>query len=76
MIIGLYIVLWGKAKDFIKEEDEIDPKLEIDQRQAVKITIQDSREGKLVLEEPFLSDKSNVVEEEDWISNHFAVLLR
>lgn len=59
MIIGLYIVLWGKAKDFTKEEDEID------QRQAVKITIQDSREGKRVLEEPFLSDKSNDIEEDD-----------
>ncbi|KAH8505093.1 hypothetical protein H0E87_012372 [Populus deltoides] len=65
VIIGLYIVLWGKAKDFIKEEDEIDPKLEIDHRQTVKITIQDSREGKLVLEEPFLSDKSNDIEEDD-----------
>ncbi|KAJ6914246.1 hypothetical protein NC651_016492 [Populus alba x Populus x berolinensis] len=59
VIIGLYIVLWGKAKDFIKEEDGID------QRQAVKITIQDSREGKLALEEPFLSEKSNDIEEDD-----------
>ncbi|CAK7338093.1 unnamed protein product [Dovyalis caffra] len=64
VIIGLYIVLWGKAKDqFIKEEDEINPKLEIDQKQTIKITIAESRGGKLDLEEPLLSDKSNDIEE-------------
>ncbi|KAJ6857267.1 hypothetical protein NC651_038845 [Populus alba x Populus x berolinensis] len=63
VIIGLYIVLWGKAKDFIKEEDEVDPKLEIDERQTVKITIEESRGVEPFLEEPLLSDKSNDIEE-------------
>ncbi|KAI5557166.1 hypothetical protein BDE02_18G085000 [Populus trichocarpa] len=63
VIIGLYIVLWGKAKDFTKEEDKVDPKLEIDERQTVKITIEESRGVEPVLEEPLLSDKSNDIEE-------------
>ncbi|XP_011018103.1 PREDICTED: WAT1-related protein At4g30420-like isoform X2 [Populus euphratica] len=63
VIIGLYIVLWGKARDFIKEGDKVDPKLEIDGRQTVKITIEESRGDKPVLEEPLLSDKSNDIEE-------------
>ncbi|KAJ6863245.1 hypothetical protein NC652_039947 [Populus alba x Populus x berolinensis] len=63
VIIGLYIVLWGKAKDFIKEEDEVDPKLEIDERQTVQITIEESRGVEPFLEEPLLSDKSNDIEE-------------
>jgi hypothetical protein len=63
VIIGLYIVLWGKAKDFIKEEGKVDPKLEIDERQTVKITIEESRGVEPVLEEPLLSDKSNDIEE-------------
>ncbi|KAJ6857266.1 LOW QUALITY PROTEIN: WAT1-related protein [Populus alba x Populus x berolinensis] len=70
VIIGLYIVLWGKAKDFIKEEDEVDPKLEIDERQTVKITIEESRGVEPFLEEPLLSDKSNDIEE----SKRFIIL--
>ncbi|KAL9339457.1 hypothetical protein Peur_068472 [Populus x canadensis] len=66
VIIGLYIVLWGKAKDFIKEEGKVDPKLEIDERQTVKITIEESRGVEPVLEEPLLSDKSNDIEESRW----------
>ncbi|KAG6739797.1 hypothetical protein POTOM_057412 [Populus tomentosa] len=63
VITGLYIVLWGKAKDFIKDEDKVDPKLEIDERQTVKITIEESRGVEPFLEEPLLSAKSNDIEE-------------
>lgn len=63
VIFGLYIVLWGKAKDLMKEDEKVDPKLEIDRRQTVKITIEECRGVKPGLEEPLLSDKSNNIEE-------------
>uniref|UniRef100_A0A6N2M1N9 WAT1-related protein n=1 Tax=Salix viminalis TaxID=40686 RepID=A0A6N2M1N9_SALVM len=63
VILGLYIVLWGKAKDLMKEDEKVDPKLEIDRRQTVKITIEECRGVKPGLEEPLLSDKSNNIEE-------------
>lgn len=56
VILGLYAVLWGKAKDHFDEEE---PKLKLqsdDQAQAVKILRDDS--CKVDLEEPLLCDKT------------------
>lgn len=63
VILGLYAVLWGKAKDHFDEEE---PKLNLqsdDQAQAVKILRDDS--CKVDLEEPLLCDKTA----EDYASN-------
>ncbi|KAH9806158.1 WAT1-related protein [Citrus sinensis] len=63
VILGLYAVLWGKAKDHFDEEE---PKLKLqsdDQAQAVKILRDDS--CKVDLEEPLLCDKTA----EDYASN-------
>lgn len=56
VILGLYAVLWGKAKDHV---DEGEPKLKLqsdDQAQTVKILRDDS--CKIDLEEPLLCDKT------------------
>lgn len=63
VILGLYAVLWGKAKDHFDEEE---PKLKLqsdDQAQAVKILRDDS--CKVDLEEPLLCDKTA----DDYASN-------
>lgn len=63
VILGLYAVLWGKAKDHFDEE-ELKLKLQRDdQAQAVKILRDDS--CKVDLEEPLLCDKTA----EDYASN-------
>lgn len=62
MIVGLYVVLWGKAKDLQVEIDE-EKKLQNDEtRNIVNILIDDSSKKtscKIDLEEPLLSDKSS-----------------
>ncbi|KAL5842221.1 hypothetical protein ACOSQ3_012824 [Xanthoceras sorbifolium] len=61
VILGLYIVLWGKANDSINEDEETDPKLQIDQASSVKILIDDQpsekTRWKTDFEEPLLSDQ-------------------
>ncbi|PON73075.1 Plant-drug/metabolite exporter [Trema orientale] len=66
VIIGLYIVLWGKAKDLedIKSDIQDDPELQFDQRKIVKVLTDQSPEKvntscRNDLEESFLPDKSN-----------------
>ncbi|KAI8018476.1 WAT1-related protein [Camellia lanceoleosa] len=62
VILGLYVVLWGKAKDLQESKVERDPKLENDQTKIVQILVDESEERmssiKIDLEEPLLSDKS------------------
>ena len=69
VIFGLYVVLWGKAKDIEELKGSTDQKLQKDQTRAVEILIDESSEkinGENDLEEPLLSDKSSKV---DKISN-------
>ena len=61
VIAGLYVVLWGKAKDLVQINGE--KKLQTGEAMArnVNILIDDSSEKtscKIDLEEPLLSDKS------------------
>ncbi|XP_050216233.1 WAT1-related protein At4g30420-like isoform X2 [Mercurialis annua] len=62
VIMGLYAVLWGKAKDVgIKNEDEIDPKVEIDgMRTSNSLKDESMEEGncKADIEEPLLAHRS------------------
>ena len=71
VIIGLYIVLWGKAKDLqeIKQYIKDIPKLEYDQRKIIQVFIDQSSEKistscRNDLEESFLSHKSTYVNED------------
>ncbi|KDP38760.1 hypothetical protein JCGZ_04113 [Jatropha curcas] len=61
VIIGLYILLWGKAKDFRKNGEEVDPKLGIDQMQNANTLIDEK--CKADLEEPLLFDESYYIDE-------------
>ncbi|CAL5328417.1 unnamed protein product [Camellia sinensis] len=67
VILGLYIVLWGKAKDLQESKVERDSKLENDQTKIVQILVDESEERmssiKIDLEEPLLSDKSTKVDD-------------
>ncbi|THG00218.1 WAT1-related protein At4g30420-like [Camellia sinensis] len=62
VILGLYVVLWGKAKDLQESKVDRDPKLENDQTKIVQTLVDESEERmssiKIDLEEPLLSDKS------------------
>ncbi|KAJ7979545.1 WAT1-related protein [Quillaja saponaria] len=62
VIIGLYVVLWGKAEDFIEIVDDTNPKLQDHKRQDhVKILIDETSEKtccKIDLGEPLLLNKS------------------
>ncbi|XP_057967106.1 WAT1-related protein At4g30420-like isoform X2 [Malania oleifera] len=65
VIIGLYVVLWGKARDIDEIEVEKDPKLQNDQSGMVKVSMDESLDKincKSDLEQPFLSDKSAKVD--------------
>ena len=59
VIIGLYIVLWGKAKDLEEIKQEMDPKLLNNQTKIIQVIKDESSEKtyKIDLEEPLLSDK-------------------
>ncbi|KAK8602015.1 hypothetical protein V6N12_051837 [Hibiscus sabdariffa] len=56
VIVGLYVVLWGKAKDFEKMEHEMDPNLINDQTRIVQVIVDKTSEDDL--QQPLLSDKS------------------
>ena len=59
VVIGLYILLWGKAKDTAENKEEIsNPKLQnsTDMKQVVDVLEKDC--CKIDLEEPLLSDQS------------------
>lgn len=74
IVIGLYIVLWGKAKDLeeIKEETDLKTSQNDDQRRIVQVLIDESTEKnislKIDLEEPLLADKLNNVTKRE--TNH------
>lgn len=69
VVLGLYVVLWGKAKDHTGKEEETDAKLLQNNDQNVKILINDESSKKTTcqidLEEPLLGDKTT----EDCASN-------
>ncbi|PON56051.1 Plant-drug/metabolite exporter [Parasponia andersonii] len=74
VIIGLYIVLWGKAKDLeeIKQDIKDIPKLEYDQRKAIQVLIHQSSKKSTSsttdLEESLLPDKSSTYANEEGIN--------
>eukprot|EP00257_Ricinus_communis_P009481 XP_002528209.2 WAT1-related protein At4g30420 [Ricinus communis] len=73
VIIGLYVVLWSKAKDVVRNEEDKDPKLKTDQMHISNILIDESmEEGKCRadLQEPLLPDKSNYVGENNLHQSH------
>ncbi|RHN38581.1 putative EamA domain-containing protein [Medicago truncatula] len=53
VIIGLYVVLWGKAEDVVHVKQKIDPKSMVTQTEEVKILITD-------LKETLLADESTL----------------
>jgi hypothetical protein len=53
VITGLYIVLWGKAKDFDGSKQELQQSNMVD----------DEISNRIDLEEPFLAEKSEYVKE-------------
>ncbi|KAK9274552.1 hypothetical protein L1049_021801 [Liquidambar formosana] len=67
VISGLYVVLWGKAKDLEEIKKETDSKEENDQKRIMEILIEDpsKKTFKSDLEEPLLSDKSTIVDESE-----------
>ncbi|XP_022756523.1 WAT1-related protein At4g30420 [Durio zibethinus] len=61
VIGGLYLVLWGKAKDLQVINKETDPESQNDQKSTMKTSLIDESQqtsSKHDLEEPLLSDKS------------------
>ncbi|GMJ07200.1 Usually multiple acids move in and out Transporters 34 [Hibiscus trionum] len=60
VIVGLYFVLWGKAKDLEKMGEEMDPKLLNDQTRSVQVIVDESSDkiSHVDLQEPLLSHKS------------------
>ncbi|KAK6235967.1 hypothetical protein SCA6_011304, partial [Theobroma cacao] len=70
VIIGLYIVLWGKAKDVEEIKEGMDPKPLNNQTKIVQVIMDESSEktSKIDLEEPLLSDKST--KDDDTWMNH------
>ena len=62
VIGGLYVVLWGKAKDFqVINKETADPELQNDQKSTMKTSLIDEplqTSYKLDLEEPLLSYKT------------------
>jgi len=57
VIIGLYIVLWGKAEDVANVKEKIDPKSTVNETEEVRFLTNESC-GKIDLEEPLLPDDS------------------
>ncbi|CAL8990873.1 unnamed protein product [Prunus brigantina] len=60
VIIGLYVVLWGKAKDLQKMKQEVDSEQPSDDPKMIEVFIDDSSEKtscKIDLEEPLLPQK-------------------
>ncbi|XP_024034118.1 WAT1-related protein At4g30420 isoform X2 [Citrus clementina] len=70
VIIGLYVVLWGKAEDLEEIEHKTDTKLQNDQTRTVQVVIEEpsvKKSYKNNLEEPLLSDKSSIVDANEMI---------
>ncbi|XP_004510125.3 WAT1-related protein At4g30420-like isoform X1 [Cicer arietinum] len=44
VIIGLYVLLWGKAEDEVGLKDKIDPKSMVNETEEVRLSINESRE--------------------------------
>ncbi|GLU10330.1 hypothetical protein SLE2022_271450 [Rubroshorea leprosula] len=66
VIIGLYIVLWGKAEEVAEVKEEIDPNLDNDQTSVVKIKMDEALDKTSSihdLDEPLLSDKPTNIRE-------------
>ncbi|GLT49621.1 hypothetical protein SLA2020_231670 [Shorea laevis] len=66
VIIGLYIVLWGKAEEVAEVKEEIDPNLNNDQTSVVKIKMDEALDKTSSihdLDEPLLSDKPTNIRE-------------
>ncbi|PON90715.1 Plant-drug/metabolite exporter [Trema orientale] len=59
VVIGLYILLWGKAKDIIEVKEEIDPKLQKSTQGKQVDNSLEKESYKIDLEEPLLSDQSS-----------------
>lgn len=60
VIIDLYVVIWGKAKDPQKMKQEVDSEQPSDQPKTIEVFIDDSLEKtscKIDLEEPLLPQK-------------------
>ncbi|KAA8522806.1 hypothetical protein F0562_009229 [Nyssa sinensis] len=63
VIIGLYVVLWGKAKDLEESNVKTDVNPQIDQTRIEQILIDETSEkmsSKIDLEQPLLSDRSKM----------------
>lgn len=59
VIIGLYIVLWGKAGDVFAVKEKIDPKLMANETQEVRFSMNESYEetsSRIDLVEPLLTN--------------------
>jgi hypothetical protein len=72
VIIGLYVVLWGKAKDLEMIKQEAVPELQHDRAKIVQVLIHESSEkssSKVDMEEPLLSRKSSDVDETNMNKN-------
>ncbi|CAL5195234.1 unnamed protein product [Lathyrus oleraceus] len=57
VIIGLFIVLWGKAEDIVEVREKIDPKSMVNEKEEVKLLIDESSKkeySKTDLKEPLL----------------------
>lgn len=66
VIIGLYIVLWGKAEEVAEVKEEIDPNLDNDQTSVVTIKMDEALDKTSSihdLDEPLLSDKPTNIRE-------------
>ncbi|EXB94908.1 Auxin-induced protein 5NG4 [Morus notabilis] len=60
VIIGLYILLWGKAEEIKETKEETDPKLQKSEWKQVEESLEKDS-CKSDLEEPLLSDQSSLV---------------
>ncbi|XP_050874495.1 WAT1-related protein At4g30420 [Lathyrus oleraceus] len=59
VIVGLYIVLWGKAGDVFEVKEKMDPKLMVNERQEVTFSMNESygeSGSRIDIEEPLLTD--------------------
>ncbi|KAJ4709437.1 WAT1-related protein [Melia azedarach] len=70
VILGLYVVLWGKANEHVGKEEETNPKQKDDDDRNVKIILIDHESSEKTtyqtdLEEPLLGDKAT----EDYANN-------
>lgn len=58
MVVGLYVVLWGKAKELEDIKRDTDPKLPCqEQRKTINVLVDESSEktsSRIDLEEPLL----------------------